>query len=70
MEKWFDDIHAESEKQKTAEDNEQNQQSTNEQVKTSTIKEEEQIINVQSSPTNLGTQETNIKEVTMLTTMM
>ncbi len=65
LEKWFDDIHAESEKQKKlAEDNEQNQQSTNEQVKTSTIKEEEQIINVQSSPTNLGTQETNIKEDT------
>ena len=62
LEKWFDDIHAESERQKKlADETQQTQQSATEPKETSPVVNENQNVSVTPSAAEVTTQETNIK---------
>ena len=62
LEKWFDDIHAESERQKKlADETQQTQQSATEPKETSPVVNENQNVSVTPPAAEVTTQETNIK---------
>ena len=62
LEKWFDDIHAESERQKKlADETQQAQQSATEQKETSPVVNENQNVSVTPPLADVTTQESNIK---------
>ena len=62
LEKWFDDIHAESERQKKlADETQQTQQSATEQKETSPVVNENQNVSVTPPLADVTTQESNIK---------
>ncbi len=62
LEKWFDDIHAESEKQKKlAEEAQQNQQTINEQPVSEQVAQEKTVESAAPSTTSEANQQNNIK---------
>ena len=62
LEKWFDDIHAESERQKKlADETQQTQQSATEPKETSPVVNENQNVSVTPPAAEVTTQESNIK---------